>query len=61
MSRQRGSFQEDWNDLLERFAHRGTPAALEDQLREVKPKESKFQRRCRSFRLNQALFEASRN
>ena len=61
MAHRRGSFQEDWNDLLERFAHRGTPAALEDQLREASPKAKQFRRRCRSFRLNQALFEASRN
>ena len=60
MTRQRGSFQEDWTDLLERFAHRGTPAALDDQMRDIRPK-SKSARRCRSFQLNQALFEASRN
>ena len=59
MSRRRGSFQ-DWDDLLERFGHKGTPAALEDQLRQVEPKE-RPERKCRAFRLNQALFEASRS
>ena len=59
MSRRRGSF-EDWNELLERFAHKGTPAALQDQLREARPKH-RSDRNCRSFQLNQALFEASRN
>ena len=27
----KGSFHEDWSDMLERFGHRGTPAAIEDQ------------------------------
>ena len=61
MPQRRGSFHEDWNDLLERFAHRGTPAALEDQLREARPDNDRFRRECRSFQLNQALFETSRN
>ena len=60
MSRRRGSFQ-DWDELLERIGHKGTPAALEDQLQAADPERRKFQRRCRSFQLNQALFEASRN
>jgi len=54
----KGSFQEDWDDLLVRFAHKGTPAALEDQILEARPKIEKS-RECRSFMLNQALFEAS--
>ena len=36
MSHRKGSFQEDWNDLLTRFAHKGTRAALADQLAEAK-------------------------
>ena len=61
MSRHRGSFHEDLNQLLQRFAHRGTPAALNDQLREAKPREQKFRRRSRSFHLNQDLFDRSQN
>lgn len=56
----KGSFQEDWDELLTRFAHRGTPAAIEEQLdrarREVAGPEG-----CRVHRLNQALFERSQS
>lgn len=38
MPHRRGSFREDWNELLERFAYRGTAAEKEDQLREAKRK-----------------------
>jgi hypothetical protein len=58
MSRRRGSF-EDWNELLERFAHKGTPAALDDQLEEADAKWKRPGRECRSFRLNQSLFDRS--
>ena len=55
MPHRRGSFHEDWNDMLIRFAHRGTPAAIEDQLDEVK----RIRDRKQSFDLHQALFERS--
>jgi hypothetical protein len=41
----RGSFQEDGEDLLARFAHRGTPAALEDQIDEAKSDQEEKSRR----------------
>jgi hypothetical protein len=37
----RGSFRENWNELLERFAHRGTPAIKEDQLQQAKSAKRK--------------------
>ena len=54
----RHSFKEDWSELLERFGHKGTPAALNDQLRDAEPK-SPGRRRCRAFHLNETLFERS--
>lgn len=39
MSHRRGSFLEGWHELLERFAHQSTPAALEDQLPQSKAKK----------------------
>lgn len=36
MPHRKGSFHEDWNDMLVRFAHRGTPAALKDQVDEAR-------------------------
>jgi hypothetical protein len=49
----RGSFHEDWNDMLTRFAHRGTPAAIEDQIAETKAKR----RKRSAFDFHDALFE----
>ena len=60
MSRRRGSFQ-DLDELLERFGHKGTPAALDDQLKEADGKRKKPGPECRSFRLNQSLFERSQD
>jgi len=54
----KGSFHEDWNDLLKRFAHRGTPAANEEQLDRAR-REAETPDPCRNYRLNQALFEQS--
>lgn len=55
MPHRRGSFHEDWNDLLIRFAHRGTPAAIEDQLFEAEPKR----KRRSAFDFHKALFDRS--
>jgi hypothetical protein len=54
----RGSFHEDWNDLLIRFAHRGTPAAIEDELRQAKVKMRGD--RLPAFDFHKELFERSR-
>ena len=56
MPHRRGSFNEDWNDLLMRFAHRGTPAAIEDQIREARPKDEGRQ----PWDFHEELFERSR-
>lgn len=61
MAHRRGNFHGDSNDLLERFGHRGTPAALEDQLRDIRPKEPAQRPPCPAFHLNQGLFERSQN
>ena len=58
MSRRRGSF-ENRDEVLERFGHKGTPAALDDQLQSADTKRKKPRRECRSFKLNQSLFEQS--
>ena len=57
MPHRQGSFHGDLSELLERFAHMGTPAALEDQLRDAKADEDQ-RRQCPSY-LNQKLFERS--
>ena len=52
MPHRRGTFRENWDELLQRFAHRGTPAAREDQLRAAAPQ--------RQFRdVHQLLFKGS--
>ncbi len=53
----RGSFHEDWDDLLHRFAHRGTRAALKDQIGEGKPHGRKGRDRRSDPDPHQALFE----
>lgn len=56
MSR-RGSFHEDWNDLLLRFAHR----RMHEQPREARPEQAKEEALkseiCEPFDPHQALFE----
>jgi hypothetical protein len=54
MPHRRGSFREDWNELLERFAHRGTPAATDDQIREAKQRKPR-----RTPDVHQELFKRS--
>ena len=55
MPHRRGSFREDWNQLLERFAHRRTPAANTDELPEAKQKKHRPPRD-----IHQLLFKSSR-
>lgn len=53
----RGSFHEDWNDLLTRFAHRREHERLRAEQLQRAQEEATAEGDCRSFRLNQALFE----
>lgn len=55
MSHRRGSFRENWTELLERLAHRGTPAANQDQLRDIKTKIDPPKD------IHQALFKSSQS
>jgi hypothetical protein len=57
----RGSFHEDWNDLLTRFAHKGTPAALEDQLHEANRIEQHREDELPVFDPHRLLFELSQH
>jgi hypothetical protein len=52
----RGSFQEDWADLLERFGQLGPEAAIELKVRKA-GSEGKLPRRCKFFLLNERLAE----
>lgn len=56
MPHRRGTFRENRDELLERFAHRGTAAGREDQLRE--PKSSS---RKPSEDVHQLLFKKSQS
>jgi hypothetical protein len=51
----RGSFHEDWNDLLTRFAHRRKHEQPREEMLE-RPKEERLQ----PFDPHQALFERAR-
>lgn len=54
----RGSFHEDWNDLLARFAHRREHERhRSEQLEKAQEEVVQAAGRCRNYRLNQALFE----
>jgi len=52
----RGTFRENWEDLLDRFAHRGTPAAKADE-----PREAKSAKRKASQDVHQLLFKKSQS
>lgn len=61
MPHRKGSFHEDWNDLLARFAERRKhdrprQALLEKALEEALPGEI-----CPNFLLNEILFDRSRS
>ena len=55
----RGSFHEDLNDLLVRFAHRREHEELRVEQLNKAQAEAQEAERCRNYRLNQALFEHS--
>lgn len=57
MPHRRGSFREDRNELLKRFAHRGTPAASEDQLRD----SCAMKQHARTADIHQQLFKLPRD
>ncbi|HET9811967.1 MAG TPA: hypothetical protein VFP53_09795 [Sphingomicrobium sp.] len=57
MPHRKGSFHEDWSELLERFAHRGTPAAIEDQIRDARDSGSLTTQSVSD--VHRALFELS--
>jgi hypothetical protein len=56
----RGSFHEDWNELLHRFGRKGTPAEFSDQLQEIRP-ERKPPRRPQPFDPHRELLERSKS
>ena len=55
----RGSFHEDWNELLTRFAHRREHERHRVEQLERAQQETADSGGCRNYRLNQALFERS--
>jgi hypothetical protein len=62
MPHRRGSFRENWNELLERFAHKGTPAATDDQIREAKQRKHRLPDvHHELFKRSQAEHERERN
>ena len=61
MPHRRGSFHEDWNDLLTRFAHRRKHEQPRGELLERAQVEAHHSDGCPSYRLNQALFERSKS
>jgi hypothetical protein len=54
----RGSFHEDWGDLLERFGHFGPEAAIELEVRKARS-EGEPSRGCKFFLLNERLAKRS--
>lgn len=60
MQHYRDSLNDDWNALRKRLARRGTPEALEDQLREARSKAGPWLPGA-AYHLNQGLFDASQN
>lgn len=60
MSHRRGSFQEDWNDLLTRFAHQRKHDDLHrEEMLEQAQQESLESHLWERFDPHQALFEGS--
>ena len=59
MPHRRGSFHEDWNDLLTRFAHRRRHDRPREQMLEQAQEEALFSELCEPFDPHQALFERS--
>jgi len=59
MPHRRGSFHEDWNDLLKRFAHKGTPAATEAQIEDAKANGEGDASERPAWDFHEELFERS--
>ncbi len=59
MQNRRGSFHEDWNDLLTRFAHRRKHELPRGELLERAQEEALHADMCKPFDPHQALFERS--
>lgn len=57
MPHRRGSFNEDWNDLLTRFAHRRKHEHPREELLEQAKEEALHSELCEPFDPHQALFE----
>lgn len=57
MPHRRGSFQEDWDDLLTRFAHRRKHEQPREELLERAKEEALHSETCEPFDPHQALFE----
>jgi len=53
----RGSFHEDWNDLLTRFAHRRKHDLPRGELLERAQEEALHSEMCEPFDPHQALFD----
>ena len=56
MPHRRGSFHEDWNDLLTRFADRRRHDRPRAELLEQAQEEAQQNDSCPNFLLNEALF-----
>ena len=59
MPHRRGSFHEDWNDLLTRFAHRRKHDESRALMLEQAQGEALHSEMCEPFDPHQALFERS--
>jgi hypothetical protein len=57
MPHRRGSFQEDWNDLLIRFAHRRKHDHPREEMLEQAQEEALHSELCEPSDPHQALFE----
>lgn len=61
MPHRRGSFQEDWNDLLTRFAHRRRHEHPREAMLEQAQEEALHSDLCEPFDPHQALFEGAQS
>jgi hypothetical protein len=57
----RGSFQEDWNDLLTRFAHRRKHEQPREEMLEQAQEEALHSELCEPFDPHEALFERAQS
>jgi len=56
----RGTFREDMTELLERFAHKGTPHLFDEARKSTSQDHQTSKGDCPVFQLNQSLFETTR-